>query len=103
MAAARRAKAPAATKFDEILASSAGPEPITLDGGNIVAYAPTLRELETLGNKDSISSDAEARKIMFKEDADKAAEYFRNLEPHKWVAFLKMYFEHWLNYEELGK
>lgn len=101
--AARRAKAPVATKFDEILASAAGPEPIELDGGNIVADAPTLKELETLSDKESISSDVEARQIMFKDDADKAEEYFNNKPPHVWVAFLKMYFEHWLNYEELGK
>lgn len=100
MAATRRAKANVATKFDEILASAAGPEPIVLDGGNIVAEAPTVDQLETL---QSVESDDAARDIMFGEDAEKATAYFKKQPPHVWVAFLKMYFEHWLNFEDLGK
>lgn len=97
---ATRRKPTTATKFDEILASAAGPEPIVLDGGNVVAEAPTVAQLEEL---QTAESDDDARKIMFGDDAEKAIAYFKAKPAHVWVAFLKMYFDHWTNFTELGK
>ncbi|KPG55778.1 hypothetical protein AN916_08460 [Mycobacteroides immunogenum] len=88
------------TEFDKKIASAVGPEPIKLDGGNIVAEAPTVAELEGLAE---LETDDELRRAIFGEDADKAKEYFRNKPLHAWGVFLSEYMDHWTNFSDLGK